>query len=221
MISDLIAFLNARLDEIEGLANQAQPWPYGSDPATAWIGIPGPNPLYVWAHMTTHDPARVLREVAAKRAMLNMFLDAFGNRLNMTIYGAVGGFTMNGDWVLRQMAAVYSDHVDYRQEWAVLFVAQLFHCLVPGGFQDREPVQLVKGKTVHHLRGPPPGPREPVIGEHLSREPLRVGGGVLRRVTVGVVDENLGQAGDGFFGSGALRPPILSIRGSTSSARTA
>ena len=71
------------------------------------------------AHIARHDPARALREVAFKRAMLSMFLDAFGNRLNMTIYGAVGGFTMNGDWVLRQMAAVYSDHPDYRQEWAL------------------------------------------------------------------------------------------------------
>jgi hypothetical protein len=69
-------------------------------------------------HIARHDPARALREVAAKRAMLSMFLDAFGNRLNMAIYGAVGGFTMNGDWVLRQMAAVYSDHPDYRKEWA-------------------------------------------------------------------------------------------------------
>ena len=70
MISDLLAFVNARLDEKEALANRAEPWPYGSDPATAWIGIPGPNPLYVWAHMTTHNPARVLRDIAAKRALI-------------------------------------------------------------------------------------------------------------------------------------------------------
>ena len=87
MDGDLVAFLSARLDEDEADA---------------------PN---------QRDPARVLREVAFKRAMLSMFLDAFGNRLNMTIYGAVGGFTMNGDWVLREMAAIYGDHPDYRQEW--------------------------------------------------------------------------------------------------------
>lgn len=129
MISDLLAFVNARLDEKEALANRAEPWPYGSDPATAWIGIPGPNPLYVWAHMTTHNPARVLRDIAAKRALITFALQ--------------NAASVDGEWacshsaeeiaadecqdygrdaayeVLRPLAAVDSDHPDYRQEWAL------------------------------------------------------------------------------------------------------
>ena len=117
MISDLIAFLNARLDEIEGLANQAQPWPYGSDPATAWIGIPGPNPLYVWAHMTTHDPRRTLRRVAAIRKILTEH-EAVTKLAGLTgqELGFLGWYR---EWVLKNLAAEWSDHLDYRQEWAV------------------------------------------------------------------------------------------------------
>ena len=53
-----LAFLNARLDETEAVANQAQPWPYGSEPATPDRDS-RPEPAYVWAHMTAHDPACV------------------------------------------------------------------------------------------------------------------------------------------------------------------
>ena len=128
MISDLLAFLNARLDEIERLANQAQPWPYGSDPATAWIGIPGPNPLYVWAHMTAHDPAHVLREVAAKRALIAFALENAArvdgewgdcHEAAEIARGQCGDYGEDAAYeVLGPLAAIDGDHVDYRQEWA-------------------------------------------------------------------------------------------------------
>jgi len=31
--------------------------------------------------------------------------------------GRGGGTVLRGEWILREMAAVYSDHPDYRQEW--------------------------------------------------------------------------------------------------------
>ena len=121
MISDLIAFLNARLDEIERLANQALPWPYGSDPATAWIGIPGPTPLYVWAHMTAHDPAGVLRDVAAKRRLIERYERAVAvpESVSSFVRGQDDGYRQACLDAIQDAIAVYSDHPDYRQEWAM------------------------------------------------------------------------------------------------------
>ena len=126
-MADLIAFLNARLDEDEALANQAVPWPWGSDPATAWIGIPGPDPLHVWAHMTAHNPCRVLREVAAKRRIIAATL-AYEAKIDGEwacchsaadiAAGRCPEISPDSIGILRDIAAVYSDHPDYRQEWA-------------------------------------------------------------------------------------------------------
>jgi len=124
--TDLIAFLNARLDEDEAAAKavrQPRNWHQGdeSDPWASWDR----DMIYMWppefhtpiesdkhwrglqadddhlaAHIARHDPARVLREVAAKRAIL----DAVGYDDREDVAG--------------HLAAVYSDHPDYRQEWA-------------------------------------------------------------------------------------------------------
>jgi hypothetical protein len=83
-MDDLIAFLNARLDEDEAAAKQAAGGIHGrrenykaivadaADPDN-WA-IVDLSPLaedeYLGTHIARHDPARVLREVAAKRAIL-------------------------------------------------------------------------------------------------------------------------------------------------------
>lgn len=66
-------------------------------------------------HIARHDPARVLAECAAKRAIIGLWSDP----------AHIGSFT--GDWdagyteaaddALRALAAVYADHPDYKQEW--------------------------------------------------------------------------------------------------------
>lgn len=53
-------------------------------------------------HIARHDPARVLRECAAKRELVDAWHDEHG-----------------GGHVLKTLAAVYSDHPDYRQEWSL------------------------------------------------------------------------------------------------------
>ena len=55
------------------------------------------------AHIACHDPARVLREVAAKRAMLE--------DLDLTYPDAVH--------LRKLLAAAWSDHPDYQRDWAV------------------------------------------------------------------------------------------------------
>ncbi|MBJ8342797.1 hypothetical protein JGU71_28295 [Antrihabitans sp. YC3-6] len=53
-----------------------------------------------------HDPARVLRECAAKRATIAAFRDWLPD-YDDSVHEA-----------LAPMAAIYSDHPDYREEWA-------------------------------------------------------------------------------------------------------
>lgn len=54
-------------------------------------------------HIARHDPARVLRDIAAKRKALAWYL----------------GDDENVMWPTIQMiAAIWSDHPDYQQEWA-------------------------------------------------------------------------------------------------------
>lgn len=69
-------------------------------PSTGWLGD------HLW-HIAYHEPARVLRDVEAKRRIVD----------------AVDG--LSGQWydevegrVLKLLASVYADHPDYREEWA-------------------------------------------------------------------------------------------------------
>lgn len=90
-VLDVIAFLTARLDEREARARAAA------------------------------DPARALREVAAQRAMVEKY--ELGRRLwnpetDDWFSPAAAMFGSDMEWLIRTLVAVYSDHPDYRQEWA-------------------------------------------------------------------------------------------------------
>ena len=90
-MTGLAEFLAARLDEDEAIA------------AGADIGE-----WHREAHAERHNPARVLREAEAKRAILAQhWPDEWGCQ------------TCQGDMVcpVLHLAAVYSGHADYRQEW--------------------------------------------------------------------------------------------------------
>lgn len=58
-----------------------------------------------FAHMARHDPARVLAECAAKRAIVGGCAD--------------GGYSPTPYWVLLRMADVYADHPDYDPRWSL------------------------------------------------------------------------------------------------------
>lgn len=64
-------------------------------------------PTTVGAHIIRHDPARVLREVEAKRKVVDRYA-----------WLREHGDTGDARWVLPLLAAVYADHPDYRPEWA-------------------------------------------------------------------------------------------------------
>jgi hypothetical protein len=132
----LTEFLAARLDEVEASALEAAKVP-GKD----WDvtdGGPGrerdgvlwdedhanviaffDDHLAAAGHAAAHDPRRVLREVAAKRAILTEVVPQIG-RMDEQVIGEWGA----GDEelvehlpLLKIMAAVYSDHPDYDDAW--------------------------------------------------------------------------------------------------------
>jgi len=120
-MDDLIAFLNARLGEDEAPANSLFFAARIPDKRPDFTACGGPAAEVYWDHF---NPARVLREVAAKRTFLRWFTSAEGEPLYMLLdqtpeeLGRGGGTVLRGEWILREMAAVYSDHPDYRGEWA-------------------------------------------------------------------------------------------------------
>lgn len=129
-MSELVEFLKARLDEDEAAAKAA-----GEFDGETWVArgdavlenVPdGTRGEWIAqrcedddtaAHIARHDPARVLADVAAKRAILD------GYRMLAWVLGdedAPGTlkdreFILRG--VLKRLATVHARHPDYRQEW--------------------------------------------------------------------------------------------------------
>ena len=97
-MDDLTAFITARLDEDEAAAQACADYD-----TLSCADLPG-------VHMTT---ARVLREVEAKRAVLNAYVCTDGDSPRDRDRGRWDGLHAT----VRHLAAVYSDHPDYRQEW--------------------------------------------------------------------------------------------------------
>jgi hypothetical protein len=109
MSDDLAAFVAARLDEDETEAKAT-----ADADAEFWADVRGDG-----THFARHDPARVLRDVAAKRAILAEVVPAIEG-MDMQIICEWGSSQDEPDAhlpLLKIMAAVYSDHMDYRPEW--------------------------------------------------------------------------------------------------------
>ncbi|NKV21525.1 hypothetical protein GS913_18515 [Rhodococcus hoagii] len=140
-MSDLVEFLRARLDEDEQTATAATSATFGEVPTwtskddgtgdqthgyvmadhTAICGHDGDDvPLPVADHIARHDPARALREGEAKRRIVQELEDEYTQAEDKLIAdGVFIALNENRSPVLRALAAVYSDHPDYQQEWAI------------------------------------------------------------------------------------------------------
>ena len=140
-MSDLVGFLNARLDEDERGAMYWQRHRDGNLQNLTGIAIPS------WDFLA--QPERVLREVEAKRAILEKHkvnsqaevydsIDWHAKRVEYEQVGKPTGKTEYWCWecdedrdyqyiphyeegcpTLRLVAAVYSDHPDYQVKWRV------------------------------------------------------------------------------------------------------
>jgi hypothetical protein len=134
---DLVTFLTARLDEDEAIAKAATesapaPWvPGGEDYGAPMVADATGDPLIYdegtptvqeSAHIARHDPARVLRDVAAKRATLKRHrLYPVQPPICGTCCGGGGDEVSSVPWPCPDVCAVatvYSDHPGYDPAWA-------------------------------------------------------------------------------------------------------
>ena len=127
-MTDLVEFLRARLDEDEAAARRCaevypEPWEVSDRGYMANVRSGAPEFRLVtslgelgtpgWVsdhlvHIARHDPARVLREVEAKRELVDYEPEDWDSPdVHAWHHMALCAF-----------AAAYADHPDYQQEWA-------------------------------------------------------------------------------------------------------
>jgi hypothetical protein len=130
MSDDLVQFLRDRLDEDEQAIEAPETWTEFDESTQgtrrvdvnhsferviactrAWRGV----------HIARHDPARVLREVEAKRRVLDETVPAM-NGMDDRIDGEWGVGEMDPSEyesvdLLRLLALPYADHPEYQDEW--------------------------------------------------------------------------------------------------------
>jgi Family of unknown function (DUF6221) len=126
-VDDLIAFVTARLDEDAYYAKRAGGHEFTFDSHGQLLVSNGATISKVanlgvqvsgW-HIARHDPARVLREIAAGRAILARYEDCLA-RMDDPAYSGAAEYVQireYEDFVLPNLAAVWDGHPDYRPEW--------------------------------------------------------------------------------------------------------
>ncbi len=130
-MDDLITFLRAQLDEDERIARAASPgpWEWLTENGEPWqpkpdgwldytgeyLGVgkdsgtlfgPGMTPHADAVHIAAHDPARVLREIEAKRRIVDRYAW-------LREHGDTGGTA----WVLPLLALPYADRPGFQESW--------------------------------------------------------------------------------------------------------
>lgn len=143
MTFDLIAFITARLDDDERIARIAAA-EFTRDSGLRWVVDDETHPECVrpaepldnstvaigaWGmigkqgiHIARHDPARVLREVEAKRRLVTLHVGEDGSH-GFWYCKTCGSGEPNEyptEWpcaTLKLLAAPYAEHPDYRAEW--------------------------------------------------------------------------------------------------------
>lgn len=141
-VDDLVTFLRARLDEDDAAARAAS---WDEWDSTHWhthhraqydgrwavidaaddgvitsVDPQASDDPGVAAHIARHDPARVLREVEAKRQIMRVHnaRDNWGTCIGCP-RDAGGSMHVGIDEcpILRALALSYADHPDYREDW--------------------------------------------------------------------------------------------------------
>lgn len=125
-MKNLVEFLMARLDEDEHFARRTHSSEWTFDELGQLLVNQGQTISKIanlgvdnfgW-HIARHDPARVLRDVAAGRALIKVATEA--KEASNTSVG--DDYMMAAaclETALKQRAEVYSDHPDYQEAWRV------------------------------------------------------------------------------------------------------
>ena len=124
-MSELVVFLKARLDDDERVAKGAE-----RTSTADWIQavLRSPFDFRTNDHIARHDPARVLREVEAKRRILARHKPGDPSTNAWAAPWCEGcGYEGSLSYPrtehidecpeLRDLAIAYADHPDYREEW--------------------------------------------------------------------------------------------------------
>jgi hypothetical protein len=115
-MNELVAWLGEQLDEDERLARAAGEGWYGYDPTQQIAFVPPEDAL----HIATHSPARVLREIDAKRRTIELCVPPL---VDVTGPGEPERSFVPGEgqpWgldVLKLLVLPYVDRPGYREEW--------------------------------------------------------------------------------------------------------
>jgi hypothetical protein len=122
-MDDLTVFIRARLGEDEAIAEAAGLtgcW-IAEEPAIGVVLVGG-EPLIeghivgLTAHIARHDPARVMREVAAKRAILAEHRQVERDPQWGVVHECLSCHVAFPCRTLLLLASAWSDHPDYRDE---------------------------------------------------------------------------------------------------------
>jgi len=116
-VTDIVAFLRARLDEDQAVAQSATPGPWVRDaldvvPEGEHSGHTVAEECHGDAdadHISRHDPAHVLADIASKRLIIDVVPPPPGAEVPDT--GSAW------DYILRLLTLPYATHPDYREEW--------------------------------------------------------------------------------------------------------
>ncbi|KOV86082.1 MULTISPECIES: DUF6221 family protein [unclassified Streptomyces] len=134
-MDELVQFLRDRLDEDEQTARAAAPGPWRQDEPERRDFVRSAGDGYVVdcsgsrtprenaEHVARHDPARVLRDIEARRALLaeHELVPSNQGALGCAVCVATPSWgleVVSGPCTtLRLLASVHADHPDYREEW--------------------------------------------------------------------------------------------------------
>lgn len=125
----IVEFLEARIAEDEavarGVASDGE-WTSGSTygmfvsiEARSWTVVSGEWERRDANHIARHDPARILREVAAKRAIIKAYVDAdIKAHDTYNFHEDILNGESNGlETAVEALAICWSDHPDFNEEW--------------------------------------------------------------------------------------------------------
>ncbi|MET9480139.1 DUF6221 family protein [Streptomyces sp. NPDC006638] len=126
--ADLVAFVRARLDDEERLAEaaggagwrtpQESPGEVHDDLGAITFSV---RTRGFDQHIARQDPARTLRRIGSSRVLLDQYVPLAALDVDSPASDFVSGRAVGLGFAVRQLAAEHADHPDYRASWLPRF----------------------------------------------------------------------------------------------------